>query len=273
MKTTIRFTILAVAIAGMMLVSCKKKEKESLKTTASDNAVAEASFNDVYKQVDMSAREQASGLKLLDWSCATITVSPADTFTFPKTITVDFGTNGCTGSDGILRKGKIIYTMTGKYRTPGSIITVTLDNYYRDGNLIEGTKTITNKGKNGSNHTYFEIVVSNAKISTDDGRVISWNSTRTREWMAGEDTPWPTYTDDVYHITGSANGINSEENAFTITITNPLEIALDCRWIRSGTLELTPDGADTRTLDFGTGDCDNKATLTIKNKTYEILLH
>lgn len=273
MKTMIRLTLITLAAVVLTFTSCKKKERESLKTTATDNAIAEASFNDVYKQVDMSAREQATGLKLLDWSCATITVSPADTFTFPKTITVDFGTNGCTGADGILRSGKIIYTMTGKYRTPGTVITVTLDNFHRNGDLIEGTKTITNMGKNSDNHTYFNVEVSNAKITTDDGRIISWNSTRTREWMVGEDTPWPNYTDDVYHITGSANGINSEGNTFTITITNPLEIALNCRWIRSGSLELTPEGADTRTLDFGNGDCDDQATLSIKNKTYNITLH
>ncbi|MFH0895924.1 MAG: hypothetical protein V2A54_15935, partial [Bacteroidota bacterium] len=189
-----------LTLAAISLAACSRKDKESARTTAQDNAIAEGAFDDVYKQVDFACKNQASALKLTSWSCATVTVSPADTTTFPKTITVDFGTIGCTSNDGILRKGKIVIGMTGKYRTPGSIITVSLVDYYKDGTLIEGTKTVTNKGKNGENHTYFDIEVEDAKITTEDGRIISWNSSRKREWIEGEETPWPAYSDDVYEI-------------------------------------------------------------------------
>src|SRR5262249_14395127 len=59
--------------------------------------------------------------------CATITVTPNDS-TYPKTITIDFG-DSCVGLDGKLRSGKIIANLTAPLRKPGSVLTVTLENF------------------------------------------------------------------------------------------------------------------------------------------------
>lgn len=255
-----------------LFISCSKSKKEEVKQTASDNTIAETSFNDIYNQVDLAARNQATGNKSPDsLTCAFITISPSDTTSFPKTITIDYGA-GCTGNDGITRTGKIVATLTGKYRQTGTVITVTLEDYSRNGNEITGTKTITNKGKNNDNHTWFEIKVENASINTENG-LISWESTREREWIEGEDTYWPNLTDDVYLITGSATGTNVNDKEFTVTITEALRIEIGCKHIVSGILELEVDGQDLRTLDYGDGNCDNHAILTIKNNTYDITLN
>jgi hypothetical protein len=53
----------------------------------------------------------------------------------------------------------------------------------------------------------------------------------------------------------------------------PLRIELACRFIVSGTIEMRPQDRPVRLLDYGNGDCDNVATVTINGETYTIYLH
>ena len=282
----IYYTIFAIAV---IFSSCKKSKLDKETTTSTDNSYAENLFNDVYKVVDETASDEENNKTTNYYSfgnCATVTVAPAwPDSTFPKTVTVDFGTTNCLGTDSKNRRGKIIYTMSGRYKTSGTQISVSLENYYVNDYKVEGTKTIINNGKNSDNHTNFTITITNGKITTPDGKEVSWESTRNREWYSGEETGymtpdtvnggilgWNGLTDDVYHITGSATGTNSEGRTYTLTITSYLQVQIGCRWIQKGTIEIQPDGLSKRVIDYGSGDCDNNATVTINGKTYDILL-
>ncbi len=269
MKKNISKMIIAILSIAIIATSCKKNEKEDVQQSAADNALAEASFEDVTNQVDQAYEQSTS--KSINTTCAIITHTDFSDGIFPDTLTVDFGT-GCTGEHGVTRSGKIISTITGRYRDAGTVITHTLENFYRNGNHITGTKTVTNNGLNNAGHIYFTITIRNASITTDNG-TISWTSDRTREWIAGSDTHGILgWLDDVYLITGTASGTNAHGKTFSATITSPLRIELSCRWIVSGSFEITPQGGDTRTVDYGDGTCDNKATLTWRNRTYNITL-
>ena len=58
-----------------------------------------------------------------------------------------------------------------------------------------------------------------------------------------------------------------------MSITSPLKRDLSCNWISAGTIELQPTGKPLRTIDFGTGTCDNQATVTINGTIYNITLN
>src|SRR6516162_5679810 len=75
--------------------------------------------------------------------CAVYTVSPNDNTTFPKTITVDFG-SGCTDAVGVTRKGKITYIFSGKLINPGTTVSASFTNYSISGYQLQGTYSITN---------------------------------------------------------------------------------------------------------------------------------
>lgn len=266
MKTKI---ILLLIIAGFAVSSCKKKT-EDLQQTAKDNSIAESAFNDIYNQVESSYYSSTQN-KNLTSTCAIVTIDKPDTTNFPKLITIDFGT-GCTDNWGVVRSGKIIANITGKYRESGTVITVTLENFTRNGNAITGKKTITNNGPNSAGHVIFTINVNDASITTDKG-TISWSSGRQREWISGFDTKWPNVSDDEFLITGSVAGVNSLDREFSIEITTALDIKRNCKWITAGVIEITTEFGQTRTLDYGDGLCDDKAILHIRNKTKEITLH
>ncbi|MBK8848093.1 MAG: hypothetical protein IPO27_16770 [Bacteroidetes bacterium] len=278
MKKEMMRILMLTMIAALVITGCKKDNDNDTETeSSSDNAIAEAQFDNVARQVG----DVADANKWLDfWNggihvqlngCANISVVPADTITWPKTVTIDFGPVNCTGWDGKMHRGKIIAVFTGRYRNPGTVISISFDNYFVNNNKIEGTKTITNNGFNNSNHLSYSIVVSNGKITKPDGSTLTWNSTRTREWISGYSTQG-NHKDDEYLISGSASGTSFKGISFAANITQPLLVSPSCKWIMSGIVELTPQGKPTRTINFGSGNCDDQATITIKNKTFTITL-
>jgi hypothetical protein len=283
MKTRILvpFAVAALSIA-LILPSCRKSDRDEDNETQSsaDNALAEAAFNDVFKQLDDAAavtpdvNRMAPGSEYTSQSgCATVTVNPALPSTvFPKTLTIDFGTTNVTCSDGRTRRGKIIATFTGKYRDSATVITVNLNNYFVNDYAVQGTKTITNKGRNSSGNLWYTISVQNASVTTPQNKTVSWQSTRQREWIAGESTLINPF-DDVYLITGSASGTGTAGNAFSVTITQALRVEIGCRWIVSGKATLQPANLAARFIDFGSGTCDDQASVTINGNTYNFTMN
>ena len=274
------FSILFFTSLTFVYFGCKKDKIDTDQRAAIDNSIAENAFNDVFMQVDCAAKEISyAGAKIvqIDSSiCKTITITPFDSVTWPKTLTIDFGTTNCLCSDFKYRRGKIIATLSGRYGDSASVINISLNQYYVNDYHIEGTKTITNLGHvgtyNNGNNLMYSVVISNAKITPPNGNTISWNSTRTREWIEGESTKWPNWMDDVYRISGAANGTDQNGNSFTVNITTPLRIALNCQWIESGTVEIKPQNLGIRTVDFGNGNCDDQATVTINGTTYNFTM-
>lgn len=53
-------------------------------------------------------------------------------------------------------------------------------------------------------------------------------------------------------------------------VTNPLNIKIGCPFIRSGIIDIIPNGEDTRTVDFGNGDCDANYSVTVNGKTWDL---
>ncbi|MGD0712274.1 MAG: hypothetical protein ABR968_13955 [Bacteroidales bacterium] len=271
--------VIAVAAIGLIFNSCKKedttpKSTTSSTTTVSTNAAKSATesvtidgaFTDAFRQVDKAAKENQGKDTL---SCPTISLVPFDMTTYPKDLTIDFG-SACTGPDGIVRSGQILAHLTKCYIDSGSVTTVTFNNYYVNGNKITGTEIITNEGRNLAGHPVFGVQVINGNLYSTSG-VTTYNSTQQREWIQGYNTLLNPM-DDVYLITGSANGVETTGTTYTVTITSPLKVALDCAWIESGTLNITESSIPVITVDYGSGACDNVATVTCDSYTFTIYM-
>jgi hypothetical protein len=236
--------------------------------------MAESYYNDVTTLVDAAAYNGANMTfrtteeQRVFTNCVTITI---DTVSVPRTITIDFGNSNCMCIDQRNRRGKILATYTGKYKDSGTVINITFDNYFVNDNQVKGTKTVTNKGKNASGNLVYEVAVNGQLVKAGGDATITWISARQREWKAGASTPL-NILDDVYSITGSANGTNASGKAYAITINQALVRKMSCRWFESGLLTLVPEGLEGITLDYGNTGCDNKAVVTIANKSYDIVL-
>ncbi|MCB9174878.1 MAG: hypothetical protein H6589_09740 [Flavobacteriales bacterium] len=275
--------VLLMLTVSLVTFSCKKdKEEEKIDnetTSAQDNALSQNMFDDIKKVVEEAAKDEGNTNKagFFFGTCATVSISPnwIDSAQYwPKTMTIDFGTTNCTGTDGVNRRGVISVTLTDRYVNAGSVLTVQPQNYYINDHLIEGTKTITNNGRNSSGNLSFTVQVTNGKVTFPAGGYTTWSSTRTNEWVAGESTPGLLgLCDDVYLITGSATGVNRVGKSYSVNITSPLRKEICCRWLVSGTVDIVPSGLLTRTVNFGGGNCDNIATVTIAGNTFTFAMN
>ncbi len=286
-------------IGAVTFTSCQKdissstvqddpQELTTTQTVSNDDAEAEAEFDDVFNiTMDVKASDVGDDIGLGDGTsgiygrtmengrvdssnrCFTVSVVPNTPGLFPKTVTVDFGT-GCLGRDGKLRKGKIVTIYTGPMRIPGSKASTTFVNYSVDTFKIEGTHITENTST--SNFQSFNVKVVDGKITNiNTGHWKKWNSNKTITQTEGNGTPgFPL--DDVYKITGNANGLNSAGNTWSSAITEPLIKKFTCRWIVKGTVRITRNG-NLAVLDYGNGNCDNQAVITINGVSHIITLH
>lgn len=289
------FTFNRIASAALaifltaFLFSCQKESSDQNSTPAvtEDEAIAyseesteaEASYDDI-EDISFTAADEegiasaAKGdesarffpfvaLRARIGQCAEITVTPDDG-TYPKTVTIDFG-NGCVGLDGKFRKGAIVLFFTGPIRRPGSVLTITLRDFYLNRAHVEGSKVITNLSENGN--IKFTVQVVDGKVSFPNGRGYKYNSMRHVKQIDGGTTP--EVRDDVFSIEGRSQ--TGFKNGVTITLNteSPLIKKVACHWINEGILKININERELL-LDYAApnnGDCDNKAKLTWNNGT------
>ncbi|MFI5219336.1 MAG: hypothetical protein ACHQNT_07580 [Bacteroidia bacterium] len=292
-KKIIPAAVIAIALASIFITGCKK-DKEEDSTTGSDytsdvrimydQSVADASFDDAGNVADEGVARttdpNAQNIQPLQTSCATITV---DTVSIPHTATIVFsGTpaSPCLCNDGNYRTGTIIVSWTAKYRDPGSFHTITFQDYYLNFNKIDGTKTVSNNGANGSGNLTFTIDVQGSIVIDPQysyngtGGTITFTSNRTREWIAGE--PTPQWNDDIYLISGTASGTTTSGASYSMSTdpSAPLRKEIGFTHFTSGILNITPSGKPTRTINYSylNSNRDNLALLTVNGVTRTIYL-
>lgn len=191
------------------------------------------------------------------FACAKIT-GDINTTTFPKTITVDFGT-GCTDPKGVVRSGKLIYTITEKPRVAGSKLTVERSNYMVNGNKVEGTIIFANITGTDKVPTWSKAVAG-GKITYTDGSVYTFDSQRKMRLVAGLDTP--KCSDDTVEIfEGYKNITKTNGDVLRFAISSSLIKPRTCEYITKGTISISGTVVN-GTLDFGDGNCDNKGVFT-----------
>jgi len=260
-------TILALGILTVLFYSCEKIEEIESTQCTQDHLTAEQIFNDAGRMVENGFTDNGQNK-----GCASYSLLNADT-TNIDTLIIDFGATN-TLCEGKLRNGKIIVTYTGKYRDSLSVITTSFDNYHVDYNLVQGERIITNQGRNNKGNMWFTIEVNNASINTTNG-TINWESSRVREWVSGQNTYF-NISDDRYMITGNASGNSVNGNAFTMEITDSLEVDLGCLptcIIKSGKAKVYPNGYADRIINYGDSICDCNFDVTINGITYPIVVN
>ena len=273
-------TILTLSILTILLYACKDENiintPEQTSTQASqDHLFAENTFNDINRVVEDGFNDNG----LSKSSCANYKSMASDS-SDADTLIIDFGEVDCLDEYGKLRRGKIIVIYTAPYQDSLAQISTTFDHYYVNStNWVQGSRIVTNLGRNVDGDMVFDIDV-DANITTEIGR-IDWISNRTRFWTDGRNTTQYPF-DDIYKVVGSASGNGLNNRDFTVNITDSLEVNLGCLLptitynkrcaIVSGKVKVTPDGYAAREIDYGMGGCNCDFSVTINGKTYLVVI-
>jgi hypothetical protein len=155
--------------------------------------------------------------------------------------------------------------LDGPIDRPGTSRVITTEDFTVGGNLIEGTQTVARVDL-----TNWQISLVGGKITFEDGTIATREMVRNREWVAGTLTPFFVW-DDEFEIAGNTSGTRRNGVGYTSTITQPILMKMACRWFVSGTIEIVT-GNNTVVIDYGDGECDNIATVTINGETQEIII-
>lgn len=296
MKTTILafgfFAILAI-------VSCNREDdKNTIAAFSSDEAkvnskidlanddvadIVEGQVNETLNNAAGRYSEAPASSSLP--ACATVVRNPA--FGTPltpgtevtKTITFGDETTGCTLANGNVLKGTIIVTFSYQPEATTPLnINYQFVNFYHNQIKLNGNKNFTRTMSQATQQSpSHPIVVMNMQMTAEfpDGRIYTRVGTRTREIIAGYDTP-NNLLDNIYQVTGNWTTTFPNTNIQTSTITTPLLVKMSCRAVNKplivqGVITFQRNG-NSATLDYGTGECDNLAVFTINGNSYNIVI-
>ncbi|HTJ14409.1 MAG TPA: hypothetical protein VL547_20360 [Dinghuibacter sp.] len=297
-KTLFKAPLVLLACSGLIWAACTKNSANNkpanvsnTTTSAQADASADQAFNGVTANVmtlnvngealgsvndSTSSFSQAIGKAHIagvttfgpggDTSSLSISVTPTTPGVFPKTVTISFG-NGFTDLWGNVYTGSISMVFTGPLSVAGNSATTTFTNYSVNSIGLSGTHVITNAS--AGNKIAFNIQIENAKITVGTFWV-TWSANHTWTMTAGASTPWYPF-DDTYSVTGQGGGSTSTNFTWTSTIQTALTKAYICPWFEAGTVQVVTNYG-TGVLDFGSGTCDNQATVTVGDSTRTITL-
>lgn len=265
---------IAVTLMFIGFNSCQKDDLTSTEDEAT-LSIQETQVEEAVTDIDVLADEALdSNISLLKSAnlaeafylteCPVVTVNKTSN---PQVITIDFGTS-CTGKDGKVRSGKIIVTSTS-FTTFPSVRDKSFENYTVDGKKIEGsiTKTIS---KDQENNIRTAVLQENITITFPNGEGTATRvSNLTRQYVRNK---LLNKNDNEVISWGTVEFTRKSGVKITKTIpaNDPLVFEMDCHHIVSGTISVTTSTNRNWTIDYGDGVCDNRATLTIGDKTKEI---
>ncbi len=268
-KISYKSIIASAAVAMIGMSSCQKESMQmeladyfatESETESNSSEISSSEEVDMLSMRSRSAMEEESGCNPLDNlpDCASVTESSES---FPKTITIDFGT-GCEDQKGRSKEGKIIIDLSAAMDVEGSVRTVTFENFKVGPVHIDGERKLINKGKNDKGNYVFEKTVH----TTHSGE----RGERTRSFEGQMELISGLESDDcnkVFYLSGKGT-MTCDRGEHTKTITTPLLIDRSCKHPKSGVVEMS--GRKDVVIDFGAGECDNLATVTKDGETKEI---
>lgn len=283
MKTSFsHFLPAAVCGLALLLSSCQRGEKDTPTPAAASAEEQEAALSDSYAQAvyddalrlageaETSAQASATAVPVSS-SCAQVSLDRA-----ASVLTLDFGTTGCTGTDGRTRKGKITVAYQGQYRTAGSQTVVTFVSYAVDNNAVGGTVTLSGVSRNAAGKLQYTVALANGTLTFADGSGTAQAAlTRATEWTTGEGTA--SAQDDVFTVTDT--GTLTRRSGTTYTIGTPVPLRLQSACLSQGIIYPVSGALSFKTgikpafvLDYGSGSCDKTATLTVGTASQTIAL-
>ncbi len=257
-----KYSFFTVLILGMIGTSCDLVEEQLRPIIDFVEDIAEIGEG---MEDAMTLAEDALTITQTDGStgylvgeCATVV---HDELT--NTLTIDLGTEPCTGLNGIARSGKIVIKYEDITDTVGFSYSIDFIDYKIAENQIEGKLTIEKLNRNDANNVEFSEKVEDAKITLSDGQFYKWNSERTREMINGRGTA--NVRDDVFVINGFFEGEDDEGVVFRTQIERPITFFREC-WEQGiiypsiGRTRFTMTDKPSTLLDWGLG-CNKRVNI------------
>ncbi len=276
MKTKFLKSVYGMLVVALIAVACDRDERlsqgseEEEEQAVESTSVGEDASDDALEITALAEAQLTVDGGRVTTLCATITKDVEN-----KKIIIDFG-DGCVGPYGRERSGKIIIAYSSEIGDNIANRIITFENYVVNNKGVSGTIELRDISINAAGNWQSVKRLIDLVITFPNGESVTFNGERVRELISGfgdEDV-----FNNVYRITGAVNGESTTGRSFTQEIVEPIIADWSCaaagNFARvSGKVELTKLGgyvSRKRTVDYGTGDCDNIITITTFRKTYVV---
>ena len=178
---------------------------------------------------------------------------------------------------GHLKRGEIISIYNKFIYNSNSQITTTFNNFYINNNLIQGKMYLENNGSNQNGFPEFSLTVDSMSMYTNNGSIDISSGNYIKQMVNGYNTQYQ-YLDNIYKLTGNAQGNSSNNNNFSLEISDSLNMNLSCFEsssciITEGTSRLIPDGYEERIINYGNNSCDCDINAVIGEDIHPIIIN
>ncbi len=262
------YLLATIILGALMAQSCMKVKEDAIQDTEMITATVMIDINyelDFSSGIEQSAQNNSYHELIPPQSsnppaCATITVETAPGGGFPRTFTVDYGT-GCN-LNGFTRSGKLIITLSDYFMNPGCVMTVTRENYKANDWASEGTIVFTNESIDDESPTWSRSV-NNMVFTNQLGIVYHSSGNRIVRQIGGFGNT--DLEDNVYEISSGSQTLSKDNGqSLTIDILSPVVKLFSCDYISEGVMHIEGELLNGN-IDYGDGNCDNKAVYTHNN--------
>jgi len=282
MKNLILKITISVFFLGAVLISCKEDSLALETDIASkdlNSAITQSEIEDIsegvndiienaYFDIENNNASKSDDEKNVEQTffpdCLTITKVITDGH---KNVTLDYGDGCLTRNDNFL-SGIIIMDINYNNGDNSVNIDYSFDNFYFNNKKVEGE---VHKFRIRENENGFPQATINRdiKIIWEDNSFVGIKGERTREWIEGFNND--LWGDNVFLVTGTWTITHKDGTIRTATVIKPLKRVMACRFLVSGEVEIQKND-NSLTLNYGNGECDDLAQVTIGDVVHEIHL-
>jgi hypothetical protein len=289
MKTHFRRILPILTMTGLVATfSCNKDDDNAPLRNTSD--VKEEAVTDLYFQDvddlgtvainDASEEDYGGGRRNVTITIndhrfcegTTVTIEPGSESTLEQpygVLTVNFGTGGCADAKGNIRKGKVIFTYSGRRFMAGSSVVTTVENYSINGILIEGVRTSTNVTGSTEDAPTFHATLEDGVATFPDQTTAERESDIVWSWERAQN---PLNDKLIIEEGSEAHGTTRNGTEYEVLVSSQLEYTRVCPIAITGVKQYVFDGETEVALDYGDGDCDRVITLMIGENSRTIAL-
>lgn len=275
MKSKLKNNILIVIALIISFVSCKDENvihsvnQQNLQSSH-DYLLFEKTLFDIEREIEHALIATGTTKNLPMY------ISLNADSTDQDTLIINFGEENYLHL-GHLKRGEIISIYNKFIYNSNSQITTTFNNFYINNNLIQGKMYLENNGSNQNGFPEFSLTVDSMSMYTNNGSIDISNGNYIKQLVSGYNTQYQ-YLDNIYKLTGNAQGNSSNNNNFSLEISDSLNMNLSCFEsssciITEGTSRLIPDGYEERIINYGNNSCDCDINAVIGEDIHPIIIN
>lgn len=279
MKTKNLFKIIALIAIFISLVSCSRDNNsadsrlttaDALATNKMDKAANDISdiIEDVYFQQNPSGpgKNASTFISVLPL-CAGVSPATLTSNSWSRTVTfTNCSFNGNTLNGQIIISGALPLPTAVTLATTGYTINYQFVNFTHNSILIEGNRSVTRRFAGSqllADSHPIHVMDMNMTATFPNGDVFTRVGTRTRECVSNFGDG--ILSNNIYKVYQSITTTrpNGTEHNHVVLVTSPLVFDMSCQYrLVSGILTITGP-IHSAVIDYGNGDCDNNATISI----------